>query len=111
MRLGQRFESARRLSSFGLYKPITRGRDHRGTAGEDLTTSPVHHRGGAPSPVDGRRGAVFLVAYVLAPLDGIALLVNLLHGYVRHKAAWGGPVPVVLVCLEEDAVARTDHLD
>src|SRR5215204_3127498 len=109
--LGQRFESARRLSAIGVDKPDTRGRGHRGTAGEGLSTSPVHHREGAPSPVDWWRGTVLLVAYVLAPGDGAAPLVDLLHGYVGHEAVRGGAVPVLLARLEEHAVARADHLD
>jgi hypothetical protein len=40
---GQRFESARRLSIFGLDKPNTRDRGSRRLAVGSLSTSPVHH--------------------------------------------------------------------
>src|SRR3954454_3382687 len=59
----------------------------------------------------GRRGAVLLVGDVLAPVDGAAGLVVLLHGDVEHEAVRGGAVPVVLTGLEEDAVAGADDLD
>ena len=42
---------------------------------------------------------------MLAPSDGAAGLIVLLHGDVDHEAAPGGAVPVVLAGLEEDAVA------
>src|SRR5918999_5120707 len=111
MSRGKRFESARRLSRTGGDKPNARGRGYRGTAGEGLSTSPVHYREGVPSPIDGRRGVVLLVAYVLAPGDGAARFVDLLHGYVGHEAVRGGAVLVVLTRLEEHAVAGADHLD
>jgi hypothetical protein len=47
MRLGQRFESARRLFIFALDKPNMR---HRRSPGDGLGVSlhpPIHHRGGA----------------------------------------------------------------
>src|SRR3954467_11759649 len=59
----------------------------------------------------GSGGAVLLVADVLAPRDGAARLVVLLHGDVGHEAVGGGAVPVVLTGLEEHAVARADDLD
>ena len=62
-------------------------------------------------PVDGRRGAVLLVADVLTPGDGAALVVGFLHREVGHEAVGGGAVPVVLAGLEEHAVAGTDDLD
>src|SRR5215213_2758776 len=68
-------------------------------------------RGQVSLAVDGRRGAVLLIGDVLAPRDGAALIVDLLHRYVGHEAVGGSAVPVVLVGLEEDAVARADHLD
>src|SRR5215213_11992239 len=68
-------------------------------------------RGRASSPVDGRRSPVLLVAYVLAPRDGAALVVDFLHREVRHEAVGDGAVPVVLAGLEEHALARADHLD
>ena len=46
---------------------------------------------GASSAVDGWRGAVLLVAYVLAPRDGATLFVDLHHRYVAHEAVGGGP--------------------
>ena len=68
-------------------------------------------RGEASSAVDGWRGAVLLVADVLTPRDGAALLVDLLHREVGHEAVGGGAVPVVLARLEEHPVAGADHLD
>jgi hypothetical protein len=52
-----------------------------------------------------------LVGDVLAPRDGSAALVVLLHGDVGHEAVSGGAVPVVLAGLEEHAVAGADDLD
>ena len=43
-------------------------------------------RGGTSSAVDGRRGAVLLVADVLAPPRGVAFVVDLHHSYVGHEA-------------------------
>src|SRR2546422_69775 len=60
---------------------------------------------------DGRRCAVFLVADVRAPRRAVAFLVDLDHREVRHEARRCGAVPVVLIRLEEHAVARADHLD
>src|SRR3954447_23495474 len=59
----------------------------------------------------GSSGAVLLVADVLAPRDGAARLVVLLHGDVGHEAVGGGAVPVVLTGLEEDPVARPELID
>src|SRR5215216_4365917 len=73
--------------------------------------APSGQRGGASSAVDGWRGAVLLVADVLAPRDGAALLVDFLHRYVGHEAVRGGAVPVVLAGLEEHAVSWADDLD
>src|SRR3954468_21780231 len=56
-------------------------------------------------------GAVLLVGDVLAPGDGAAALVVLLHGDVGHEAVRRGAVPVVLAGLEEHAVAGADDLD
>src|SRR5215208_5262740 len=67
--------------------------------------------GRSSSAADGWRGAVLLVADVLAPRDGTALVVDFLHRYVGHEAVRGGAVPVVLAGLEEHAVARADYLD
>src|SRR3954451_14902660 len=58
-----------------------------------------------------RRRGVLLVGHVLAPGDGAAGLVVLLHGDVDHEAVGRGAVPVVLAGLEEDAVSRADRLD
>src|SRR4051794_30027417 len=58
----------------------------------------------------GRR-AVLLVGDVPAPRDGAARLVVLLHRDVDHEPVRGGAVPVVLLRLEEHAVARADDLD
>src|SRR5215208_997596 len=67
--------------------------------------------GRSSSAADGWRGAVLLVADVLAPRDGAAPVVDFLHRYVGHEAVRSGAVPVVLAGLEEHAVARSDHLD
>src|SRR5215207_7199809 len=72
---------------------------------------PFGPTGGAASAVDGRRGAVLLVADVLAPRDGTALVVDFLHRYVGHEAVGGGSVPVVLAGLEEHPVVWADDLD
>src|ERR1044072_7604740 len=58
-----------------------------------------------------RRGSVFLVADVLAPLDRAAVLAGRVDRDVRHEAPGRSAVPVSLPGLEEDAVARADHLD
>src|SRR5689334_16979337 len=69
-------------------------------------------KGYVPSRLlDRRCGAVLLVADVLAPLDGAAVLAGRVDGDVRHQARCRSPVPVLLAGLEQDAVARTDHLD
>src|SRR4051794_35875971 len=49
----------------------------------------------------GAGRAVLLVGDVLAPGDGAAGLVLLLHGDVGHEAVRGGAVPIVLARLEE----------
>src|SRR3954470_621118 len=59
----------------------------------------------------GLAAGVLLVGDMLAPGDGAAGLVVLLHGDVGHEAVRGGAVPVVLAGLEEDAVAGADLLD
>src|SRR5437016_1856339 len=58
----------------------------------------------------GRR-VVLLVGDVLAPRDGAALVVDLLHREVGHEAVGGGAVPVLLARLEEDPITRPDGLD
>jgi hypothetical protein len=58
-----------------------------------------------------RRGAVFLIGDMAAPCDGAAGLVILLHRDVDHKPVRGRAVPMVLLWLEEHAVAGTDALD
>jgi hypothetical protein len=50
------------------------------------------------------------VGHVLAPRHGAAGVVVLLHRDVDHEAVRRRAVPVVLVGLEEDAVARADEL-
>ena len=59
----------------------------------------------------GRRGAVLILADVLAPADGGAGPVLLLHRDVGHEAAGVGAVPVLLTGLEEDPVSGADDLD
>src|SRR5215204_1757611 len=64
--------------------------------------------------MSGSRGptaAVLLVGDVLAPGDGAAGLVVLLHGDVDHEAVRRGAVPVVLARFEEHTVAGPDDLD
>ena len=56
-------------------------------------------RGGVLSSVDGRRGAILLVADMLAPREGTALVVDFLHREVGNEAVRGGTVLVVLVGL------------
>src|SRR5262249_993036 len=58
----------------------------------------------------GSRG-VLVVTDVLAPGDGGALLVGLVHRNVCHEPRRCRAVPVVLARFEEDAVARADDLD
>ena len=48
---------------------------------------------------------------MLAPGDGAALLIDLMHREVGHEAIGGRSVPVLLAGLEEHAVARPDRLD
>jgi hypothetical protein len=48
---------------------------------------------------------------VLAPSDGAALVIDLLHGEVGHEAVGCGAMPVLLGGLEEDAIAGPDYLD
>src|SRR4051794_26327008 len=66
-----------------------------------------------PSTCSFRRSDsdVLLIGHVLAPGDGGAAVVDLLHGDVHHEATRGGAVPVVLARFEEHAVAGADLLD
>jgi hypothetical protein len=48
---------------------------------------------------------------VLAPGRGVALIIDLDHRHVGHKAVGGGSVPVVLAGLKEHSVAEPDDLD
>ena len=72
--------------------------------------APSGRRGGASPPTDGWRGAVLLVADVLALRRAVAFVVGLHHGEVGHEAVRGGAVPVVLAGLEEHAAALTASL-
>ena len=56
-------------------------------------------------------GAVLRVGDVVAPSGGVALVVNVDDRDVGHEAVRRGAVPVLLLGLEEDAVARPDDLD
>src|SRR2546423_602429 len=58
-----------------------------------------------------RCGVVLLVADVVAPGDGAALVVDLLHREVGHEAAGRGAVPGILARLEVDTVTGSDDLD
>src|SRR5579884_3746663 len=53
---------------------------------------------------------VIVLADVLAPGDGVALLVDLLHRDVHHEAVRRRAVPVLLLRLEEHTVAGADLL-
>src|SRR5512132_332225 len=57
------------------------------------------------------RGGVLLVGDLVAPVGGDVVVVDLVEREMDHEAVGGGAVPVVLVGLEEDAVAGTDDLD
>src|SRR3954451_23119409 len=61
--------------------------------------------------LDRGGGGVLLVCDVVAPCDGVALVVDFLHRHVGHEAVGGRAVPVVFASPEEHAVARTDDLD
>ena len=63
------------------------------------------------SPVAGGFGGVLVVGDLVAPVRRDVLVVDLVEGYVDHEAVRYGAVPVVLVWLEEDAVAGADDLD
>src|SRR5436190_11331874 len=76
----------------------------------EASASPASQADGAGG-LRGRSGLVFLVADVVAPAGGAALLVDLLHRDVRHEAVGRGAVPVLLAGLEVDAVAGVHHLD
>ena len=54
---------------------------------------------------------VFGLGDMLAPCDGVALLIDLLYREVRHEAVGCGAVPVILCGLEEHTVSSTDDLD
>src|SRR5215207_2181408 len=72
----------------------------------------LHRKAAARASAVARRGgAVLLVGDVAAPSDGAAHVVVLLHGDVDHEPVRGRAMPVVLVGLEENAVAGADDLD
>src|SRR5207248_3392960 len=58
-----------------------------------------------------RCSRILLVGHMLAPMHGGVLIVDLVDREVDHQSVGGGPVPVVLVGFEEDAIAGTDELD
>src|ERR671921_854977 len=95
----------------GYEYPAAAWLDPAGVGFPSSIFTPSGRRGVASSAVDGGCGAVLLVADVLTPRDGTALVVDFLHRKVGHEAVWGGAVPVVLAGLEEHPVARADHLD
>jgi hypothetical protein len=99
-----------RAGSPGYEYPAAAWPDPAGVGFPSSIFAPAGRRGGASSPVDQWRGAVLLVADVLAPGRGVPVL-DLHHRYVGHEAVRGGAVPVVLAGLEEHAVAWADHLD
>src|SRR3954454_2992667 len=61
--------------------------------------------------VDGRGGGVLLVGDGGQPVDDGVVGVGLVDGQVDHEAVGGGPVPVLLVGLEQHAVTGPDDLD
>src|SRR5829696_4680832 len=63
-----------------------------------------------PLAVAGRR-PVLLVGDVLAPVGGVAGVVDLGDGDVRHETGRRGTVPVLFAGREEHAVAGVDLLD
>src|SRR3954451_25250046 len=65
----------------------------------------------AITPLELRCLRILFVADVAAPADGAAAAIGELHCDVRHQTCWRGAVPVVLPWREEDAIARSDHLD
>src|SRR3954451_23151444 len=62
-----------------------------------------------PSPPSSL-GAVFLVGDVVEPGHDLSVLVRFLDGDVRHEAAGGRAVPVLLTGLDVDDVAGADLL-
>ena len=58
-----------------------------------------------------RRSVVLVVGDVLSPVDCDVLVVGFIEGEVNHQSGGSGAVPVLLVGLDVDAVARADHLD
>src|SRR5213596_253210 len=63
------------------------------------------------SAPDRRRRCVLVVRDVLAPDRGVALVVHVEHREVDHEPVRRGPVPVILLRLEEDTVTGADDLD
>src|SRR5947208_1075237 len=73
--------------------PCSPGRETSGWSGtSSARTSEASLRPGGPLAT--RRGAVLLVGHVLAPADGAARLVDLLHGQVGHEAVGCGAMPM-----------------
>jgi hypothetical protein len=54
---------------------------------------------------------VLRVRDVIAPVSGVALVIRLLHGKVRHESIGRRAVPVILIGLEAHGVARANDLD
>src|SRR5215208_6208365 len=81
-------------------------RPRASTATDASSRAHPPERDGRPAPASVGRlcGGVLLVGDVLTPGDGTALVVDLLHGDVRHEPAGRGAVPVVLTGLEVHAV-------
>src|SRR3954464_388628 len=84
-----------------------RGAGTRGTKREsDRSGAPARQLAGAR-----RCRGVLLIRHVLAPGDGAAGLVVLLHCEMSHEAVGRGAMPVVLAGLEEHAVTGPDLLN
>src|SRR5581483_1389102 len=64
-----------------------------------------------PSPCGSAAAAVLRLGDVLAPHDGVARVVCLVHRDVCHEAVRRSAVPVPLARLEEDGVSGADRLD
>jgi hypothetical protein len=59
----------------------------------------------------GTGGVVLIVANVFTPVGSDVLVVDFVEREVNHQPGGGGAVPVLLVGLDVDAVARADHFD
>src|SRR5215207_6328712 len=84
------------MKDLGAYRPPNASQIAIGTGG---------------SALDRRRRRVLLFGDLVTPAGGRVVVVDLVEGEVDHEAVRCGAMPVVLVGLEEDAVAGADELD